>query len=446
VPIDVALQIVIRILEALHYAHTLTRADGTSTQVVHRDISPSNILLDAEGNVRLLDFGIARIANAANVYQTQETTFKGKLGYAHPSLIARGEPSAQTDVYSAAVVLFQLLIGQNPFRGANPAETLQKVIRGPLPRLRASLPTAPESLELVLLRAMSRNLSEGFASAAELAEELRAIRVGTETSVNAEMSRTFRADFHGDMAVLLDLEPLEQRDAAWRSMAHAHAPGALKSTPPRAPDSEEPTRIRRTNSDEPTRAAPSIPPEKSVTGRTSLPSLARRNPWPWVGVSVALTLGIAWTVTTAMHEPSDLRPLNDPLPASLTPVAIALPEPTRAPEPPASVKTVATVNTAEPVIKAPIRPDLGLLTRRFTEQSTDIQRCFKEHPQATASATLQLSLSVSQSGLVTAANLIPVALEKSAFGQCALAIARTARFDAMTDAVTFRVPLTRAAD
>src|SRR5690606_34163615 len=109
VPLDVALHITIRLLEALHYAHTLKRADGTPMPVVHRDGSSAILHLHPPGLVGVLDFGIARIARRSTNeespedsedYRTQETTFKGKLSYAHPSLLAHEEPCAQTDVYS----------------------------------------------------------------------------------------------------------------------------------------------------------------------------------------------------------------------------------------------------------------------------------------------------------------------------------------------------------
>jgi eukaryotic-like serine/threonine-protein kinase len=458
VPFDVALQIAIRVLEALHYAHTLKRADGTQTQVVHRDISPSNILLDAEGNVRLLDFGIARIANAANEYRTQETTFKGKLGYAHPSLIARGEPSAQTDVYSAAVVLFQLLTGSNPFRGTNPADTLTKVIRAPLPKLRDSVPEAPEELERVLLRGMSRDLSEGFASAAEMAEALRRIRSGTETGVNDEMSRLFTADFFGEMPRLLGIEPLDERDAAWRNDTLEVKPGALRSTPPRDRDSDEPTRIRRTSSDDHTLAIPSttqtdvepsnVPRVKSRSAdpSTTIPPSARPSPWPWIVLSLALSLGVVWVATNAFNDTDGIGPTvtgTQPTPATASALSGAV-RGLNAEDHSGEAALAASVARAAATASGPSKPDLAVLTQSFVEQSAGLSRCFDELPEATTNTLgLQLSLSVNTAGIPTAAHVIPGSLDKSKFGACVLGIANGARFGALTDAVTFRVPLRR---
>lgn len=464
VPQDIALQIVIRVLEALHYAHTLKRADGTLTQVVHRDISPSNILLDAEGNVRLLDFGIARIANAANEYRTQETTFKGKLGYAHPSLIAKGEPSAQTDVYSAAVVLFQLLSGVNPFRGANPADTLQRVIRAPLPKLRSSVPSASAELEAVLLRGMSRDLTQGFQTAAEMAEALRALRSGSETALNAQMGEILHADFYGDLPVVLDLEPLDQRDAAWRSFTFGE-PGILRSTPPRPVEIEEPTRIRRTTgSDDNTLVAPSesspgqvaaVHPESAkataYTAGTSIPPGARRRAWPWVLVSAALSLGVVFIATSAFDDADESHAGQVPGTvaqagvgaASLAAQSSAAPSTTI--EIPASATQAAAAPTLGPLPTTPVKPDLDVLSRRFAEREAAIQACFEQQPPSSKEPTLglQVSLSLDKGGVPTAVHLVPATLEKSGFGHCVLDLASQVRFGALTDAVTFRVPIRR---
>src|SRR5262245_24696603 len=101
-PIDYAIYITTRVLDALHYAHTFTRADGTPMQIVHRDVSPGNILLDTQGNVKLLDFGIAR-ANEGGEYKTRDGYFKGKLTYAAPEIYEGTAASPQSDVYSAGV-------------------------------------------------------------------------------------------------------------------------------------------------------------------------------------------------------------------------------------------------------------------------------------------------------------------------------------------------------
>ena len=124
-PADILIQIVIDALEALHHAHKLQHPDGTSMQIVHRDVSPSNILLDQDGRGRLLDFGVARMRGGANDYKTQVKGFMGKLPYTAPELFANQEASPRSDLYACAVVLHEALYGSNgvPDRDAGCAST-----------------------------------------------------------------------------------------------------------------------------------------------------------------------------------------------------------------------------------------------------------------------------------------------------------------------------------
>jgi serine/threonine-protein kinase len=213
-------------------------------QVVHRDISPGNILLDIEAHVRLSDFGIARIDNEAAEFKTQETTFKGKFGYAHPSLLAKGEPTPQTDVYSVAVVLFQLLTGKNPFRGSTAVETVNRVVNLPTPRLSDYWEEAPPEIEDVLLRAMSRDPEEAFRDAQSFAEALRKRMTRSDTDVATDMVEILARDFQ-DLPLMLERRSLEDRDEAWRRSIPGPGPVALMSTPP-ARGSEPETALRKT--------------------------------------------------------------------------------------------------------------------------------------------------------------------------------------------------------
>lgn len=451
VPMDVALQIVIRVLEALHHAHSLRRADGTPTPVVHRDISPSNILLDSEGHVRLLDFGLARIANAANEYRTQESMFKGKLGYAHPSLLLKGEPSAQTDIYSAAVVLFQLLSGTNPFRGKTPAETLNKVLRGEVPRLRDTQPDAPEELERVLTKGLSRDLNAAFSSASEMADALRALRAGGESEVDGMMSRMLAADFYGDMPEVLEVEPLGQREAAWR--ADVRTP--LRSTRPHPPDADEPTRIRRTSSDDPTISASDITGQSSPVAAAEVPAdpstievksatqseviIVKQGAPQWLWIVLAVGLGSAGTWAFGALRGGTPAPAPAVAPAQVPPVEVAAASAQIAPPAAASVAANTAEDSPESLL-VPVKPDLGVLTRRFAPQASDAKSCFDKHPSA-SDTHAQLSFSVNTEGVPTTIALVPQALDGTPVGRCLLNVARAARFGKLTDPVTFRIPI-----
>src|SRR5262249_4190986 len=122
--VDLALEILIDVLEALHYAHTLTDADGKPTVIVHRDVTPSNVLIDVAGHVKLLDFGIARSSRDATEPDAEGPKVKGKFPFIAPEIFGGGEPNARTDVYAAAVLLHEVLSGKNELAGPDMQTTL----------------------------------------------------------------------------------------------------------------------------------------------------------------------------------------------------------------------------------------------------------------------------------------------------------------------------------
>ncbi len=470
IPQDIAIQIAIRVLEALQYAHTLKRADGTSLQVVHRDISPGNILLDVEGHVRLLDFGIARIADEANEYRTQETTFKGKLGYAHPSLLSRGEPSPQTDVYSTAVVLFQLLTGTNPFRGSSTTDTLSRIVNLPLPRLSEYLPGVDPGLENVLLKAMSRDLAFGYQSAADMADALRKVRNEDESALTGQMAELFSQDFLGDMPSVLELQPLDERDSAWRmSLDDPPSRPPLMSTPPRTNSvSESPTdagseganRSTDTSSDV-TVFAP-VPATRTSKGQgvmalaigglaIALVALAAVMLYKPPSTSPEARYVVVSKESTTNRSGSEAPTGEGSVTASAATSAGAQPLPSSAVtpaedlgQPPVGLpsapsrtgpKVAATVGGAQ-------EPTGQLLTQRFAKHQGRVQACFTQNPElAHTVSSVQISFKVNAAGAVQQTGLIPSSLAGNPLGQCLLRVAQSASFGALTDSASFRIPV-----
>jgi hypothetical protein len=126
----------VELLEALDFAH--------SNNIVHRDVKPQNVMLDADGHVKVMDFGIARLLDADTL--TQDGDVVGTVAYMSPEQAAARKVGPPTDVYSAGIVLYELLAGANPLRGETPAETLSNVAAGRLPSLAMLRPDLPEEL------------------------------------------------------------------------------------------------------------------------------------------------------------------------------------------------------------------------------------------------------------------------------------------------------------
>jgi serine/threonine-protein kinase len=449
VPLDAALRIAIQVLEALHYAHNLRRPDGTLTQVVHRDISPGNILLDSDGHVRLSDFGIARIDDEAAEYRTQETTFKGKFGYAHPSLLAKGEPTPQTDVYSVGVVLFQLLTGINPFRGESAVETVHRVVNLPTPRLTEHWEQAPSDLEQVLVRALSKDPGEAFQDAQTFADALRKQLTRTEADVAADMAQLLTRDFQ-DLPSALGRRSLEDRDEAWRRSIPGPAPTALTSTRPGHPDEQATVPGGASTNDLTVVGDREEPP--------TTPTAGGKSQWLVIAAVVVSVLSLIGVATLFLAQKTPPAPgaryvvvSKDPsLPeASDEPLATALPHATAGSSPASRDTGAASEATpnhsrlpvpAEPGASVRRKPEPAYFTQVFSRRQGAVQQCFADSPQAEA-VNLQILFEVDAQGKVVSASLAPSSLGGTALGQCVLRIARSVSFGLLTEGAAFRIPI-----
>jgi serine/threonine-protein kinase len=166
----IAAWIAARLCDALDYAHTLKNARGSRTGVIHRDISPSNIMLSFEGQVRLLDFGLAKAVGRAQ--STNVDALKFKIGYMSPEMV-KGRPlDARSDLFGVGVCLYEMLTGRRLFAGKNDIETIALVGKAQIPQPSAVMEDAPEELEQVILRALQREPDDRYQTAAEMAEAL----------------------------------------------------------------------------------------------------------------------------------------------------------------------------------------------------------------------------------------------------------------------------------
>jgi serine/threonine-protein kinase len=167
---DLAVFIVREMLAGLHYAHRLTDVNGFPMGVVHRDLSPSNIYLSLDGEVKLGDFGIARILS--NRYRPIEVIPRGKFGYMAPEQVEGKDVDARTDVFSAGVVLAEILIGQRLYSGNSQLSVMLDIRDGRLTNLEQNAGRIPPPLLAVLRRALALAPADRWASAAEFSDAL----------------------------------------------------------------------------------------------------------------------------------------------------------------------------------------------------------------------------------------------------------------------------------
>jgi serine/threonine protein kinase len=159
------LSLLVQVCDGLNYAHR--------RNIVHRDIKPANILVNTEGCVKIVDFGIARFGNE---HFTRTGQVMGSINYMSPEQINGEDADSRTDIYSTGVVLFELLTGQLPFRGKDTTSTLMKILHDPVPSLSLFLRSYPAELEQVLARALAKKRQDRYASIEDLGFDVQRIQ------------------------------------------------------------------------------------------------------------------------------------------------------------------------------------------------------------------------------------------------------------------------------
>jgi len=217
IPPELAVRIIADAAAGLHAAHELRDLDGSPRGVVHRDISPHNILIGTNGSVKLVDFGVAKAVGRISE-ATRAGQLKGKFGYMSPEQ-ATGKPvDRRSDIFSLGIVLFELTTSRRLFRGEHDVETLRLVISGSIPRPSQIDARYPLELERIVLKALERNINQRYQTAAELEHDLRAY-------LKAERLIVPQSGVAGILKRVLG-ERIEQRRKAVRASLKALSSGA----------------------------------------------------------------------------------------------------------------------------------------------------------------------------------------------------------------------------
>ncbi len=173
IPVAIACRVIADAVAGLDYAHGATDTQGRGLGLVHRDVGPTNLMVTYTGTTKLLDFGVAK-ANVHNIY-TKPGTLKGKYGYASPEQVQHHELDGRSDVFSVAVVLWELLTVRRLFRGDSPSEVLKAVMERQIPPPSSYNPEVPEELDQIVLSALRRDRDQRTPSARMFREHLEGL-------------------------------------------------------------------------------------------------------------------------------------------------------------------------------------------------------------------------------------------------------------------------------
>ena len=196
VPFDVTARIIADACAGLDHAHNLKGEGGKSLDLVHRDMSPENILITFEGQVKVVDFGIAKASD--NLIKTQAGQIKGKLGYVAPEAILGKPVDARADVFAVGATLYLFLSGRPAFSGTNPMEIFERSLKPPVPPKEVN-PRVPEALDAICMKALAQDREKRYRSAGEVRIALDAYLQSTGRPLGSvQLSQFMRILFPSD--------------------------------------------------------------------------------------------------------------------------------------------------------------------------------------------------------------------------------------------------------
>ncbi len=323
-PAPIALRIMVDALEGLAAAHSLTDENGRRINLVHRDVSPHNIMVSTDGIARITDFGVAKAE--VRLSTTRQGQFKGKLAYMAPEAASTGDADQRSDLFSVAIILWECLTGRRLFRAENQAATLNKICIEPIP-MPSAVDPALAPFDPVLEKGLARDPAERYQTAEEFAEaiEERADTLGglANQRAVAKLVREYAA------------EKIERDSELIRSaIAEIASAGGSEPAPPEGLEAHPRA---------PVGVSPPAPPPIELPAPALGMLAAQPRRWS-VWVLAALVLVAAGLALTALLRQGEQAVTSSPLPQGKPLPSAAAPEPP--PSAPAAANEPSASETA----------------------------------------------------------------------------------------------------
>jgi len=381
-PVPLAVLIAAKVASALDYAHRRRDPQGRELNIVHRDVSPQNILISYEGDIKLCDFGIAKAATKAS--QTQSGALKGKVQYMSPEQAWGKRLDRRSDIFSLGAVLSEMLTGEKLFRGDSDLTVLEKVRAAAAAAPSSLNPDVPKTLDAIVLKALSREPENRYANASDLLRDLESILYSFAPAPGS-----------ADLAIFLHRLQTEEATA---EEARRQESSRTREEPGRKRRSKEAPLARRATGSVPLAAsaapaAASPPPakkKKEATGsgvfgafssaHVEAEKRSRKPLLVMIGVgALALAAGVYWALT---RDPSASTRTASVTPAAVTPLPAI--EPSAVAElPPAAPTPLSKAGGIDPrAVEAEVE-------RQVAARRKELQKALEESQAAAAKAKEQ---------------------------------------------------------
>jgi serine/threonine-protein kinase len=411
IPPDVCAFIGNQVLGALSYAHELRGPDGARQNIIHRDVSPQNVMISYSGQVKLTDFGIAKVLSEAEDEHTQ--SLKGKWRYMAPEALDGGRIDQRYDLFAVGILLFESLCRRNLFSGKRDVDILNQVREARVPDIARYSPEAPPALIEVTQKALAKNPTHRFPTARELSQALVESIKPTSESQSAEHLRDFVSQIYDSADFPLNKPKIVDPNAA--------DPDATRSLVLKSRLSEAPLDIGR----------------PSRRGGTAIALLSLG----LVAISGVVAY-IAYTVLIKAPSNGGGEPAR---------IIVVKQDAAPAPEPAPRAPDLA-------VATAPSKPDAGrrVVPRRpaikftesvgreaFNKKFRRLLRCFEKHKDTVNDLkAFKIKSKILRSGRVSGVQIDPASIAATPFGTCVVRVARAVRYPRHDqDYVNFTLPV-----
>ena len=429
IPLEHAVHIVIDAAAGVHFAHEKKGPDDAPLGIVHRDLSPSNIVVTFAGGVKVVDFGVAKIAADAEL--SGRYSLKGKLAYMSPEQVAQGTVDRRSDVFALGIVLYELTTGKRLFKGGNEVETMRLVLDAKVAKPSEVIPAYPPELERIVMRALERSAERRYQTARDLQFDLEAFAREQKLQISS--------------AALA--EWMEAAFGPKREIWHLLPGDATAQTPPNP--SELTAATRKVTHEEIQLMANARPPAPSR--RRAL-----------IGAAAVLVISLIAGGAVALRRSADHAPVAQPVAgggavfvvsengnvavengAARPTVAAAAPSPAPAAEPEPEALPAAPALPVTRGRRSHRAAGGDDLSTAVAKQSGDIRRCFAALEVDEASlGDISMRFEVGVDGAVKSVAVLPAAVGASPLGLCLAKVGRATRFGPQAKPIAFRIPLT----